>query len=306
MNLARRDRRSLALLGTWVLTCAALFWLIYYLTVRTEGGRVVADASLRGAILSEARAGGLVDNVLGFITVASLAAAVAVVATIALVRLRRDLGLAAIGVLVLANLSAQVLKGWLIPRPDLGLSEYAPVTLNSLPGGHSTAAFSVVVALLIVVPVRLRGAVALTGGAYACVVALASMAAGWHRAGDSEAAFLLVGLWAGVALGALVIWDRAEIDADTPSESTRRRRRSLLAAAVLTTMAGLVSAVGLASSTRIRESRWGEAAAYATTGLFVVVTAVVVLLGLLAILERLGGRPTSPADGVHPDLRPPA
>ncbi len=287
MDLAQRDRRSLALLGSWVAACAVVFWLVYHVSVRTEPGRLFADASLRGAILSEARAGGLVDSVLGFITVASLAGAVALIATIALVRLRRDLGLIAVGLLLVANLSAQLFKGYLLPRPDLGLIEYAPATLNSLPGGHSTAAFSVVVALLLVVPARLRGVVAGAGGVYACVVALASMAAGWHRAGDSESAFILVGLWAGVALAVLVLKQGGEIDGTSPSLSARRRRRSLIAAAVLTTAAGLASATLLALVSRVRESTFGEAAAFATTGLLIASTAVGVLLALLALIERV-------------------
>jgi len=83
----------------------------------------------------------------------------------------------------------------LLTRPDLGLREITPATHNSLPSGHTTAVSSVVVALLVVTPARGRPLVAVTGGAAAVVTALATMSAGWHRAGDSIAAFRVVGAW---------------------------------------------------------------------------------------------------------------
>src|SRR5690606_15552550 len=132
------------------------FVLVYYLTVRTERGRVVSDASLRGALLSGASIRDTVDAILDIVSVGSLLGAVATVAVIALIRLDRVRGLAAIGVLVTANLATQVLKEYVLERPDLGLDEVAPATLNSLPSGHTTAAFSAVAALLIVLPTAWR------------------------------------------------------------------------------------------------------------------------------------------------------
>lgn len=118
---------------------------------------------------------------------------VAAIALIALVRLRRMAGVTAVGLLVAANASIWLLKTHLPTRPDLGLREITPVTRNSLPSGHTTAVFSVVVALLIVLPGRGRRLIVLAGGAAAVVTALATMSAGWHRAGDSIAAFSWLG-----------------------------------------------------------------------------------------------------------------
>jgi membrane-associated phospholipid phosphatase len=128
---------------------------------------------------------------------------VGLVATIALVRLERVRGLVAIGVLVGTNVSTLVFKGYLLSRPDVGIREVSPATLNSLPSGHTTAVLSAVAALLFVVPTRWRYPTALAGLVVATMAALATMSAGWHRAGDSITAFLLVGVW--TALGASTV-----------------------------------------------------------------------------------------------------
>ncbi len=268
-----------------MLGCALAFAAIYHLTVRTSTGRLVADASLRGAVLGRARTEGLVDTALGVVTVASLLAALVLVVLIALVRLRRGLGLLAAAMLVVANLSAQLLKD-VLQRPDLGLDEFAPATLNSLPSGHSTAAFSVGVALLLVVPPRLRGAVAVAAGAYTGVVAVATMFAGWHRASDSVASFLLVGFWAGAALLGVLLLDGAESSRQPPSGGTGGRRRSLATAATL----ALGVAVGLTGVLvvvdALRASTLGQVTAFAAGVLGVLGTLVVVLVALLALVER--------------------
>ncbi|MEO5652277.1 MAG: phosphatase PAP2 family protein [Marmoricola sp.] len=293
MNLDRHARRSLLLLGAWMVSYVFVFWLVYEVTVRTTYGRLFADASLRGAVLTQARTEGLVDKALGIITVASLAAAVAVIATIALLRLRRGPGLAAIGVLVAANLSAQVLKG-LLERPDLGLRESAPATLNSLPGGHSTAAFSVGVALMLVVPPKTRNAVATGAGVYACVVALATMAAGWHRPADSVTAFLLVGFWAGIAIVAQAVFARDDLEERGPEGPPRWFLRPQLKAPFALGLLALMLVTPLVVATPVRQSGVGQALAFATGAIVMVGTAVVVLMLLLELIDRVAPREAEP------------
>ena len=292
VGLDSRGRRSVALLVALAVSCGLAFWLLYVVTVRTSYGRLFADASLRGAVRTRSGLGDLVDHALGVVTVASLLAAVALVAVIALLRLRRGLGLAALVVLVGANASAQLLKELLLQRPDLGLLESAPSTLNSLPSGHSTAAFSVVVALLVVAPPRTREALAATGAAYACVVALATMAAGWHRASDSAAAFLLVGVWVGLALAVLVLAGGAE-DAPAEPAPASPRRRSLAVAATLAIVVAVSLMALLALVGPVRETGFGRAAAFATGAVLIVATAAALQLAILALLERVA--PSAPA-----------
>ena len=279
-------RRALAPLVLLTAACGLGFWLLYVVTVRTSYGRLFADASLRGAVRTRSGASDLVERALGVVSVASLLGALALVALIALVRLRRGLGLAALAVLVGANLSARLLKTYLLERPDLGLLESAPSTLNSLPSGHSTAAFSVGVALLLVVPPALREVVAATGAAYACVVALATMAAGWHRAADSAAAFLLVGVWAGVALAVALAMGATPDPARGGRTGTPARHRALGKAAAATFVLSVALMAVLAFVEPVRETGIGRAVAFAAGGLLIVTTAVALHLALLMVIER--------------------
>ena len=292
MGLDSRGRRSVGLLVALAVACGLAFGLLYAVTVRTSYGRLFADASLRGAVRTRSGLGDVVDHALAVVTVASLLAAVALVAVIALLRLRRGLGLAALVVLVGANVSAQVLKKWLLERPDLGLLESAPSTLNSLPSGHSTAAFSVVAAVLVVAPPRARRPLAAAGTAYACVVAVATMAAGWHRASDSAAAFLLVGVWVALALAGLVLAGGAE-DAAPDPEPASPRRRTLVASTTLAIVVAVAMMALLALVGPVRETGFGRAAAFATGVVLVVATAAALQLAMLALLARVA--PSAPA-----------
>ncbi len=274
------------LLGVFCVTSWGALGVVYQVTVRTARGRLFADASLRGALLSDPHSGDLVNRVLDLVSIAFLLGAIAVIAVVALVRMRREAGLAAISLIVVANVSAQLLKTYVLERPDLGLSEVAPATLNSLPSGHSTAAFSVLVALMFVVQHRPRVAVAALGVVYASLTALATMAAGWHRAADSVAAFLLVGGWAAVA--GIVVVLLTEPPPARPADAASRRRMLLSAGGAAGCLVlGLTLLTALAYAGPLRESRLGPATAFFTGGLIIVGTASAILVTLLALVERV-------------------
>lgn len=191
---------------------------IYLLTVRTVSGRLTSDAALRGALRTRSAASDSVHTVLDVVSVGSLAVATVVVAMIALLRLAGRAAVASIGLLAAANVSTWLLKDHLFSRPDLGLREAAPETLNSLPSGHVTAAFSAAAALVLVAPVALRRLAAVVGAAAGALVAVATMSAGWHRAGDALAAYCVVGFWSVVAAW-VVLRGR---DRETPGEDSWR------------------------------------------------------------------------------------
>lgn len=268
------------------------FVLVYYVTVRTVQGRLFGDASLRGALLTRSALADGADTVLNVVSVASLLGAVALVAMVALVRLERVQGLAAVGLLVGANVSTLVLKSYLLQRPDLGIREVSPATLNSLPSGHTTAVFSAVAALLFVVPSRWRYPVSLAGLVMGTVTAFATMSAGWHRAGDSMAAFLLVGVWTAIAAGAVLIadpggaGDRANFEWP---ESTR------WLAAVCAASLGLSVALGIALNAvgPIRDATLGTWVAFGVGALLITGTGIAVLGGMLHVLDLMD-TPRSP------------
>ncbi len=268
------------------LGCLAGFLLVYLLTVRTVQGRLFGDASLRGALLTRSAFADASDVVLNVVSAASLLGALAMVATIALVRLERVGGLAAVGLLVGANGSAQLLKRFLLDRPDLGISEVAPATLNSLPSGHVTAVFSAVAAFVLVVPVRWRYPASLAGLALAVVTALATMSAGWHRAGDSMAAFLLVGAW--LALAALAVLVAEPGGTTDPAFAWPASARWLVAVSVGASGLGLVLGAVLDVAGPLRDATLGSFVAFGVGGLLIVATGIVVVLGMLQVLADLG------------------
>ena len=281
--------RLLAYSAALTVVCGMGFALVYVLTVRTRPGRRFGDASLRGAQLTESGVAGAVDTVLGVVSVAALLAGIAAIALLALARLQRVPGVVAVGLVVVTNASTWLLKTQVLSRPDLGLNEVTPATHNSLPSGHTTAVFSVAVALLLVASARWRSPLAVVGGTASVVMAVATMSAGWHRAGDSIAAFALVGFWAGLAL--LIIVARGPDPVPPAVQSSRKSRVSRRwLVAVTGGSAGVAAglAVALVLIRTLRTSPAGEALAFLSGGLFVVAAAVVVLTGVRLVLARTG------------------
>ncbi len=305
MRRAPLARRLVVLPATVSVSCAVGFALVYQLTVRTAPGRLLGDASLRGAILANSRITTVVDGILGVVSVASLLAGFAAVAMIALVRLRRDLGIAAVTLLLAANASTWVLKTWLLTRPDLGLPEVTPATHNSLPSGHSTAAFSVVVALLFVVPPRLRQAVAALGAVYGTVTGLATMTAGWHRAGDSLAAFLLVGLLAGLAAILVLVLGEPEPHVGPGLLAVLGSRRWWALGSVGLVALGLALAAAMVIVDPLGNSSAAQVLAFVASGLLIPGTAGAVLLAVVVVLESVAPRRTA-TTSTDPDQVPAA
>jgi len=263
--------------------CAAGFVLVYYVTVRTVQGRLFGDASLRGALLTRSALADSTTTILNVVSVASLLGAMALVATVALVRLDRVHGLAAVGIVVGANLSALLLKSYLLDRPDFGLLEVSPATLNSLPSGHVTAVSSAGAALLFVVPTRLRYPAGVGGLVAVAATALATMSAGWHRAGDSMAAFLLVGVWVSIA-GAAVLIAEPHGGPIRPAFEWPASARWLVALSAGALTLGLAVGAALDVAGSIRDATLGAWIAFGVGGLLITGTGIAVLLGILDVL----------------------
>jgi membrane-associated phospholipid phosphatase len=166
--------------------------------VHTRHGQLLDTIALTGDTIGRNRVDGLVDAVLNAISVLSLAVATAVIGFIALIRRRVALALVAISLVAGANVTTQVLK-YGGGRPDLGADGTLARYDNSLPSGHATVAASVAVALLLVLPPRMRGLGGVLGAGYAALTGVATLSAGWHRPSDAVAALLVVGGWAAFA-----------------------------------------------------------------------------------------------------------
>ncbi|MGW0434999.1 phosphatase PAP2 family protein [Micromonospora sp. NPDC003197] len=171
---------------------------LWRFAVHTRRGQLLDTIALTGNTIGQQRIDGLVDTVLSAMSVVSLLAATAVIGFIALIRSRIALAVATTLLIAGANVTTQVLK-YSLYRPDLGVDPDRAAVGNTLPSGHTTVAASVAVALVLVLPPRVRGWGALVAAGYAALAGVATLSAGWHRPSDAAAALLVVGGWAALA-----------------------------------------------------------------------------------------------------------
>lgn len=170
-----------------MLICASLFVVaVYWLAVRTATGQVAENAALHGAGQVDPRAFIAARRLLDTITVTSLAAATVLVGAIGLLRRQVDLAVAAMAVILGSQAITQILKHLVLQRPDVSGSEV--YLSNTLPSGHTTAAMSVLFALLIVMPYRFRGVTMFVALTWAVGIGAYTVIARWHRLSDTLAA----------------------------------------------------------------------------------------------------------------------
>ncbi|CAN3131246.1 Phosphatidic acid phosphatase type 2/haloperoxidase domain-containing protein [Mycobacterium sp. smrl_JER01] len=170
-----------------MLICASLFVVaVYWLAVRTATGQVAENAALHGAGQVDPRAFIAARRLLDTITVTSLAAATVLVGAIGLLRRQVELAVAAMAVILGSQAITQILKHLVLQRPDVSGSEV--YLSNTLPSGHTTAAMSVLFALLIVMPYRFRGVTMFAALTWAVGIGAYTVIARWHRLSDTLAA----------------------------------------------------------------------------------------------------------------------
>lgn len=202
--------------AVWLVVLAlvqtAVLLVVWRFAVHTRTGQWLDTVALTGNRIGQDRIDGPVDSLLNAMSVVSLLVATAVIGFIALIRGRKALAVTATLLIAGANVSTQLLKHYLV-RPDFGIDPERAAAGNSLPSGHTAVAASVAVALILVLPRKLRVLGAFLGAGYAAAAGVATLSAGWHRPSDAVAAFLIVGGWA--AVGGLVLLffqrERAEI-----------------------------------------------------------------------------------------------
>ncbi|MEH0985351.1 phosphatase PAP2 family protein [Micromonospora sp. CPCC 205556] len=224
------------------LTQAAAFVVLWRFAMHTGTGQWLDTVALTGNRIGQDRIDGLVNRVLNAMSVVSLLAATATIGFIALIRGRKALAVAATLLIAGANVTTQLLK-YGLGRPDFGIDPDRVYAGNSLPSGHTTVAASVAVALILVLPARVRALGAFLGAAYAAVAGVATLSAGWHRPSDAVAAFLVVGGWAALAGFLLLVFQREQ--AQVSNEEAHRVAAAVLGVGGL--LAVLASGLALAS-----------------------------------------------------------
>ncbi len=195
---APRAGRRLAIVSVGAAFIAAG---LYIVTVGTPAGQLVGELILGGRPASAETVIGA-ERVLAALSRLSLVMGTLVVAVIALVQRRPRLALAAAVAIVGANITTQLLKEIVLDRTDLLGGLFYPLP-NSFPSGHATAAASVAVGLLLVVPPLLRAPSVIVSGIVVAIVGTSTLVAGWHRMADAVGGVFVATAW-GAGLGALL------------------------------------------------------------------------------------------------------
>lgn len=170
---------------------AAVCWV----ALSTPTGRRLDQRAML-AVLSNRSAGAdrLVD-LLAQLSIGWAGVALAGIVIVALLRGRVRVAFATVVLVIGANVSTQVLKKVILDRPELGLGNGTGAP-NSLPSGHTTVIFSLVLALVLAAPHGLRWLTALVGAVVGAMTGWTTLAAGWHRPSDVVAAMLVAVTWA--------------------------------------------------------------------------------------------------------------
>jgi membrane-associated phospholipid phosphatase len=157
---------------------------------------------------------------------------------VALARRRTHDACAAFVLLVGAGVTTLVLKH-VLPEPFVGVP--SPVPYPRFPSGHSTVAMSLVLALTLVVPARLRPLIAGLGAVFAAAVGYALLTLGSHYPTDVFGGFLVATTWALLTAAALFAFD------GRLGRSARSNRRLSFQDVVTPPIAALIAAAVLAT-----------------------------------------------------------
>ncbi|WP_410813633.1 phosphatase PAP2 family protein [Micromonospora sp. 067-2] len=278
--------------AVWLVVLAlaqtALFLILWRVAVHTEIGQWVDTVALTGNRIGQARIDGPVDRILNAMSVVSLLAATATIGFIALIRGRIALAITATLLIAGANVTTQLLKHGL-SRPDYGLDPERVFVGNSLPSGHTTVAASVAVALMLVLPPKVRAVGVFLATAYAAAAGVATLSAGWHRPSDAVAAYLVVGVWAALAGIVLLITQREQAEV-APGDAHRLAALLLGVAGVL---ALIVCGLALSWLVELRGTGPGELSrrplfvGYAGSAAGIAGTMAVVMALILTVVHRL-------------------
>jgi len=151
----------------------------------------------------EPRGGNLGDTIASLGDPLPMLAMLAVACGIALLRGRPRGVVAAVLVVVGANVTTQLLKILLAhPRVKLAIGG-DPFEPNTFPSGHTTATASIAIAYLFVVPAALRKLTLIVGAAFTLAVGCSVVVIGWHYPSDVLGGILVAAGWGFAVLTAM-------------------------------------------------------------------------------------------------------
>jgi membrane-associated phospholipid phosphatase len=189
------DRRPLLAAAA----CAALATAVYLAAVHVALAQRVDLHVLEGLMARQTPERATLANDLVTLfnpTPFAIATGVLVVGAVAAGRVRA--GLAAGGAVLAANVTTQVLKPLLAVQRPYPADHY--ISAAAWPSGHTTAVVSLLLALVIVLPSRLRPPVAVLGGGVAALALASMVLLGFHYPSDVLGGVLVATGWSAVAL----------------------------------------------------------------------------------------------------------
>ncbi|MEP6639284.1 MAG: phosphatase PAP2 family protein [Chloroflexota bacterium] len=196
---------SIRSLGFVAIGAAIAAALVYWLTVSTRTGQLVGELILGGRPTSFDSIAAA-EEVLSNLSRSSVVIGGVLAVVISVLQRRPRLALLAVATIVGANLTTQLLKYLVLERTDLLGGLFYPLP-NSFPSGHATAAASIAVALLIVVPPLLRAPWVIVSSVLVAAVGVSTLLAGWHRMADAVGGVFVATAWA-AGLASLLAWRR--------------------------------------------------------------------------------------------------
>ena len=170
--------------------------VVAIVALHTGAGQRVDERAMR-TVVAGRETELTVLSLLGRVSIGAVLAVSAVCVVLAIMRGRIRLAVAALMVIVGANLTTQLLKEVVLERSQLDV-----IAPNSLPSGHTTVVASAVGALLLVSPVALRLLVVVAGAFAVAATGASTIVAGWHRPADIVAALAVCLAW--MAAGAII------------------------------------------------------------------------------------------------------
>lgn len=199
-------RRSALLLAAACLAGLALTWVLAELV---PAGRFKDATILYDVVrLDGPRLGEAAGRLLKLLAPPLYGLWAVVLVAVGLRRGRRRLAVAAALVLVLAPLTAELLKP-LLAHPHDSAGGLQPVAAASWPSAHTTAATTLVLCAVLIVPAAWRTATAAIGAAFALAVGASLVLLAYHMPSDVLGGYLLATLWVSIAFAALDLGRRS-------------------------------------------------------------------------------------------------
>jgi len=184
--------------------CAVAFAVLLALVYGSDQVRAVDVAGLRGFLgLQGPTVSWVVAKLIPLGNPVPVVLIAAVLAAVALARGRPRVAALVVALIAVTSVSSQALKALLAFPREEAAEAGASIGVAAFPSGHATAAMSLAIALVVVVPSRMRPAAALVGTGLALGVSYSLVVTGGHFPSDVIGGFLLASATALVLIAAL-------------------------------------------------------------------------------------------------------